>query len=107
VTYELKTPAWDWSVYNFFKHYKNSILKQVNGRWTHMRGLNAEHRLMVDIRNTFQSAEGAAADLKRLVLERGFSTMERIYGGGVRFMEWGANGAPQMSRLFTWAEIMA
>jgi Pre-toxin TG/Pretoxin HINT domain len=105
VTYELKTPPSDFSTFNFFKKYKDSINKQINGRWCHMRDLGADHRLMIDARNTFEPEQGVINALRRLVSEGEIPALSEFYQGGVRIMG-GTGSNPTMGRLIPWSEIL-
>ncbi|SFR39046.1 pre-toxin TG domain-containing protein [Litoreibacter janthinus] len=110
VAYEIKTIADDWSTYSHLKRYRDPIANQVGGRFMGMTSRNgvplpADHRLIIDVRNSFETEEGVIKALRRLADEDNFRDLAE-YSGGVRVIV-GTRDAPDIGRLISWDEILS
>ncbi|MCH7736788.1 MAG: hypothetical protein IH872_05225 [Chloroflexi bacterium] len=102
-TYEIKLPKVDESTLSHFQKNRESILKQANTSWENYPAGN--HMLMVDIRNTGQSLDGALGDLTTFIQEGNFRALSEAYGGGVRFIHEAADGTPVLSQVMHWVDL--
>lgn len=105
VAYEIKTIPSKFTVLDFFRKYKATIRNQIGGRIGNMTGLGVEHRLMIDIRNIerLDDLSGVLNNLRALG-SRSLPDLTQ-YAGGVRFLQNGPGGG-QLSRIYSWSEIL-